>query len=162
VRTPFPDLVPQGRLNLAQDASPGLDLKGRPSPVGTAENRPRRIRDNFQPSLPGSIMLHDAPGTSILGEVQPTLSNQNHNLHRDKTTKIRIYCSLPTRTSLLQTALGLCSDLSRFSRTFVRHGHSPVRGREIMKFDHLDKTKDLARSNRRHCVQAEPLSGIES
>jgi hypothetical protein len=35
------DLVPQGRLNLAQDASPGLDLKGRPSPAGTAENGPR-------------------------------------------------------------------------------------------------------------------------
>src|SRR5271168_2953000 len=33
--------VPQGRLNLAQDASPGLDLKRRPSPVGTAENTPR-------------------------------------------------------------------------------------------------------------------------
>jgi hypothetical protein len=42
VRTSFPNLVPQGRLNLAQDASPGLDLKGRPSPAGTAENRPRR------------------------------------------------------------------------------------------------------------------------
>jgi hypothetical protein len=41
VRTPFPNSVPQGRLNLAQDASPGLNLKGRPSPVGTAENRPR-------------------------------------------------------------------------------------------------------------------------
>src|ERR1700736_3883214 len=34
--------VPQGRLNLAQDASPGLDLKERPSPAGTAENRHQR------------------------------------------------------------------------------------------------------------------------
>jgi hypothetical protein len=32
----------RGRLNLAQDASPGLDLQGRPSPAGTAENGPRR------------------------------------------------------------------------------------------------------------------------
>ena len=27
VRTPFPNSVPQGRLNLAQDASPGLDFE---------------------------------------------------------------------------------------------------------------------------------------
>jgi hypothetical protein len=32
----------RGRLNLAQDASPGLSLKGRPSPAGTAGNRLRR------------------------------------------------------------------------------------------------------------------------
>src|ERR1700733_6253990 len=48
----FINLVPKGRLNLlnlAQDASPGLDLKGRPSlsrpavgPAGTAENGPQR------------------------------------------------------------------------------------------------------------------------
>jgi hypothetical protein len=38
----FTNLVPKGRLNLAQDASPGLELKGRPSPAGTAENGPRR------------------------------------------------------------------------------------------------------------------------
>jgi len=28
----FPNSVPEGRLNLAQDASPGLVLKGRPVP----------------------------------------------------------------------------------------------------------------------------------
>jgi hypothetical protein len=42
---------------------------------------------------------------------------ENRNLHRDKTTKIRIYYGVPTRTSLLQTTLGLHGDLSRFSRT---------------------------------------------
>ena len=41
-RTPFRNSVPQGRLNLAQDASPGLDFERLPSPAGTAENRPRR------------------------------------------------------------------------------------------------------------------------
>jgi hypothetical protein len=41
----FANLVPKGRLNLlnlAQDAVLGLDLKGRPSPAGTAENGRRR------------------------------------------------------------------------------------------------------------------------
>ncbi len=66
---PFPNSVPQGRLNLAQDASPGLDLKGRPSPVGTAENRPRRILDNLQASLRDSIMLHDVPKTDRLAGI---------------------------------------------------------------------------------------------
>jgi hypothetical protein len=37
VRTSFANLVPKGRLNLAQDASPGLDLKGRPVPEGRLE-----------------------------------------------------------------------------------------------------------------------------
>jgi hypothetical protein len=48
-RRACPELVERGRLNLAQDASPGLDLKGRPSPAGTAENRPRR--NPGQPSV---------------------------------------------------------------------------------------------------------------
>jgi hypothetical protein len=56
----FGSLVPKGRLNLAQDASPGLDLKGRPSPVGTAEKQAAdAILDNLQPSLRDLIMLHD-------------------------------------------------------------------------------------------------------
>jgi hypothetical protein len=33
--------VPEGRLNLAQDASPGYIMKAKLSPGGTAENRPR-------------------------------------------------------------------------------------------------------------------------
>ncbi len=56
-------LVPKGRLNLAQDASPGLDLNGRPSPAGTAEYGPRRIPP--QPSLRDSIMFLDVPRTSV-------------------------------------------------------------------------------------------------
>ncbi len=42
----FRNLVPQGRLNLAQDASPGLDSKGGLSPA---------------------ITYHDVPRTSVLG-----------------------------------------------------------------------------------------------
>jgi hypothetical protein len=58
-------LVPQGRMNLAQDASPGLDLKRRPSPAG----RLKMDRDVIllQPSLRDSIMLHDVPRTDVLG-----------------------------------------------------------------------------------------------
>jgi hypothetical protein len=56
VRTPFSNSVPQGRLNLAQDASPGLDLRARPSPVGTAENKPRR--NPGQPSAVAAGLNH--------------------------------------------------------------------------------------------------------
>jgi hypothetical protein len=43
--------VPQGRLNLAQDASPGLNLKGRPVPQGRLEVRRDAILNDLQPSL---------------------------------------------------------------------------------------------------------------
>ena len=67
VKTPFPNPVPQGRLNLAQDASPGLDLKGRPVPQGRLKIGRDAILDNLQPSLRDSIMFHDVPRTSVLG-----------------------------------------------------------------------------------------------
>jgi hypothetical protein len=57
-----------------------------------------------------------------------------------------------TRPSLLQTILGLRGDLSRFSRTFSR---LQQKGQEKMKFDHLDKTKDLAPpGDLRACLRA--------
>ena len=59
--------VPQGRLNLAQDASPGLDLKGRSVPKGRLKIGRDAILDNFQPSLRDLIMFHDVPRTSVLG-----------------------------------------------------------------------------------------------
>jgi hypothetical protein len=59
--------VPQGRLNLAQDASPGLDLKGRPVPQGRLKIGLDEILDNLQPSLRDLVMLHDVPRTSVLG-----------------------------------------------------------------------------------------------
>jgi hypothetical protein len=64
----IPNSVPKGRLNLAQDDSPGLDLKGRPSPAGTAGNCREAILDNLQPSLRGSIMFHDVPRTIVLAK----------------------------------------------------------------------------------------------
>jgi hypothetical protein len=60
-------LVPEGRLNLAQDASPGLDLKRRPVPQGRLKIGRDSILDNLQPSLRDSIMFHDVPRTSVLG-----------------------------------------------------------------------------------------------
>ena len=63
----FQTLVPQGRLNLAQDASPGLDLTGRPVPEGRLKIGRDTILDNLQPSLRDLIMLHDVPRTSVLG-----------------------------------------------------------------------------------------------
>jgi hypothetical protein len=54
-------------LNLAQDASPGLDLKGRPVPQGRLKIGRDAILDNLQPSLRDSIMFHDVPRTSVLG-----------------------------------------------------------------------------------------------
>ena len=59
--------VPQGRLNLAQDASPGLNLKGDPVPEGRLKIGRNAILDNFQPSLRDLIMSHDLPRTSVLG-----------------------------------------------------------------------------------------------
>ena len=56
-------LVPEGRLNLAQDDSPGLDLQGRPVPQGRLEISREAILDRLQPSLRDSIMLHDLPRT---------------------------------------------------------------------------------------------------
>jgi hypothetical protein len=67
VRTPFPNSVPQGRLNLAQDASPGLDLKGRPVPQGRLEIDRDAILENLQPSLRDLIMFDDVPRTIVLG-----------------------------------------------------------------------------------------------
>src|ERR1700730_12405692 len=49
--TAIPSRVPQGRLNLAQDASPGLDSKGRPVPQGRLEIGRDEILENVQPSL---------------------------------------------------------------------------------------------------------------
>ena len=63
----FQNSVPQGRLNLAQDASPGLDLQGRPIPQGRLKIGRDAIMDSLQPSLRDSIMLHDIPRTSVLG-----------------------------------------------------------------------------------------------
>jgi hypothetical protein len=60
-------LVPKGRLNLAQDASPGLDLSYDPVPQGRLKIDREPILDNLQPSLRDSIMLHDVPRTSVLG-----------------------------------------------------------------------------------------------
>jgi hypothetical protein len=60
-------LVPQGRLNLAQDASPGLDLQARPVPQGRLEIGRDEILDNLQPSLRDLIVFHDVPRTSVLG-----------------------------------------------------------------------------------------------
>jgi len=59
VRTRFPNSVPQGRLNLAQDASPGLDLGERPVPQGRLKIGRDAILGNLQPSLRDSIMFHD-------------------------------------------------------------------------------------------------------
>ena len=67
MRTPFPNSVPQGRLNLAQDASPGLDLQARPVPQGRLEIGRDEILDNLQPSLRDLIIFHDVPRTSVLG-----------------------------------------------------------------------------------------------
>src|ERR1700733_8128294 len=57
----FTNLVPKGRLNLAQDASPGLELKGRPSPAGTAEDEPRRNSPSAVPAGLNHVSLMD-PG----------------------------------------------------------------------------------------------------
>jgi hypothetical protein len=59
--------VPQGRLNLAQDASPGLDLGERPVPQGRLKIGRDAILGNLQPSLRDSIMFLDVPRTSVLG-----------------------------------------------------------------------------------------------
>ena len=67
MRTPFPNSVPEGRQNLAQDASPGLVLKGRPVPKGRLEIGRDAILDNLQPSLRDLIIFHDVPRTSVLG-----------------------------------------------------------------------------------------------
>jgi hypothetical protein len=60
-------LVSEGRPNLAQDAIPGLNLKGRLVPQGRLEIRRDAILNNLQPSLRDLIMLHDGPRTSVLG-----------------------------------------------------------------------------------------------
>jgi len=65
--TPFPDSVPKGRLNLAQDASPGLDLKGRQVPQGRLKIGRDAILENLQPSLRDLIMFRDVPRTCVLG-----------------------------------------------------------------------------------------------
>jgi len=67
VRIGITRLVPQGRLNLAQDASPGLDLQARPVPQGRLEIDRDEILENLQPSLRDLIMFHDVPRTSVLG-----------------------------------------------------------------------------------------------
>jgi hypothetical protein len=59
--------VPEGRLNLAQDGSPGLDLKRRLVPQGRLKIGRDAILNNFQPSLRDLIMFHDVPRTSVLG-----------------------------------------------------------------------------------------------
>src|ERR1700730_483705 len=66
-RTPVPTTVPKGRLNLAQDASPGLVLKGRPVPKGRLEIGRDAILDNLQTSLRVLIMFRDVPSISVLG-----------------------------------------------------------------------------------------------
>ena len=66
-RRACPELVERGRLTLAQDASPGLDLKGRPVPKGRLKIGRDAILDNLQPSLRDLIMSHDVPRTSVLG-----------------------------------------------------------------------------------------------
>jgi hypothetical protein len=67
LRTRFPNSVPQGRLNLAQDASPGLDLGERPVPQGRLKIGRDAILGNLQPSLRDLIMFRDVPRTSVLG-----------------------------------------------------------------------------------------------
>ncbi len=62
-----PNSVPEGRLNLAQDDIPGLDLKGRSVPKGRLKMGRDSILDNLQPSLRDLIMFHGAPRTSVLG-----------------------------------------------------------------------------------------------
>ena len=73
VRSRFPNSVPQGRRNLAQDASPGLDLKARPVPQGRLKIGRDAILDTLQLSLRDSIMFHDVPRTSVLGTVRELL-----------------------------------------------------------------------------------------
>jgi hypothetical protein len=60
-------LSPGGRLNLAQDASPGLDLNGRPVPKGRLKIGLNEVLDNLQPSLRDLIIFHDVPRTRVLG-----------------------------------------------------------------------------------------------
>jgi hypothetical protein len=59
--------VPEGRLNVAQDVSPGLDLKNDPVPQGRLKMGRDTIRENLQPSLWDSIMFHFEPRTIVLG-----------------------------------------------------------------------------------------------
>jgi hypothetical protein len=66
------NLVPKGRLNLAQDDSPGSDLKDDPACPGVPwvpQGRLKMGRDAIllQPSLRDSIMFLDVPRTSVLG-----------------------------------------------------------------------------------------------
>jgi hypothetical protein len=51
LRNPLPSLVPKGRLNLAQDASPGLDLAGGPVPQGRLKIGRDATMGSLQPSL---------------------------------------------------------------------------------------------------------------
>src|SRR4030088_1286280 len=56
------------RCGFAQDASPGLVLKGRLAPQGRRLRIGRyAILDNLPASLRDSIMLHDVPRTGVLG-----------------------------------------------------------------------------------------------
>jgi hypothetical protein len=66
---PFLHLVPQGRLNLAQDVSPGFHLKKLPSPAGTTGN----YRGLF--GMPGRVILSRPYGTSLVSLNNPGLES---------------------------------------------------------------------------------------
>jgi hypothetical protein len=72
----------------------------------------------------------------------PTLKPPNPDQYRVSIPKAK-------RTALTYRAF-------RAFRALFPHGHNPAsqKGRENMKFDHLDKTKDLA-----HCLQPKPAVG---
>jgi hypothetical protein len=87
VRTAFPSAVPEGRLNIAHDASPGFDLEGRPVPQGRLEIGRDAIMENLQPSLRDLIVLHGELRTNVLGSVQPGLSKLDFSLGRGVNAK---------------------------------------------------------------------------
>ena len=65
--TPSRSSVPQGRLILAQDGSPGVGFEGDLVPKRRLEIGRDEILENLQPSLRDLIMSHDLPRTGVLG-----------------------------------------------------------------------------------------------
>ena len=61
------NLVPQGRLNLAQDASPGYTMKHDQVPQGRLKVVQDGVAAHFQPSLRDWSSFQIQPRTSVLG-----------------------------------------------------------------------------------------------
>jgi hypothetical protein len=61
------ELVPKGRLNLAQHGVLGGGSQQDPVPQGRLKIGRDAILENLQPSLRDSNTLHDVPRTSVLG-----------------------------------------------------------------------------------------------